>query len=111
VDAPLSQMPLQILSEGAHMARGAQDIVSSLNWITPVMQLSFDWEARQAGAEVDLSGDEAAIVRCVENEALSFDEIKEITHFEADRLNSLLTILEIKEIMKQLPGKMYTLVR
>ena len=59
----------------------------------------------------ELSEEEAKIVRCVENEPLSFDQIKEITNFEANQLNSLLTILEIREIMKQLPGKMYTLVR
>lgn len=111
VDAPLSQMPLELLSEGAHLARGAQDIVSSLNWVTAEAQLDFEREAVQAGEPVELSEEEAAVVRCVENEALSFDEIKEITQFPADKLNSLLTILEIREIMKQLPGKMYALVR
>lgn len=111
VDAPLSRMPLQILSEGAHMARGAQDIVTSLHWITQETQLSFDVDARQADEPLTISDEEAVVVRCVENEALSFDEIKEMTNFESDKLNSLLTILEIKEIMKQLPGKMYTLVR
>ena len=111
VDAPLSQMPLQLLAEGAHLVRGAQDIVSSFHWITPAMQLDFERDAVQAGEPVELSEEEVQIVRCVENEPLSFDEIKEITQFPADKLNSLLTILEIREIMKQLPGKMYALAR
>lgn len=111
VDAPLSQMPLQLIAEGARMVRSAQDIVSSFDWVTPAMQLSFELDARQVNEPLELSEEEAKIVRCVENEPLSFDQIKEITQFEANELNSLLTILEIREIMKQLPGKMYTLVR
>lgn len=111
VDAPLSQMPLQLIAEGARMVRSAQDIVSSFDWVTPAMQLSFELDARQVNEPLELSEEEAKIVRCVENEPLSFDQIKEITQFEANQLNSLLTILEIREIMKQLPGKMYTLVR
>lgn len=111
VDAPLSQMPLQLISEGAHMARGAQDIISSLSWITSSARHELDAQAVQAGEPVALTPEEAAVLRLVENEALSFDEIKNITGFRADELNSLLTILEIKEIMKQLPGKMYIVNR
>ena len=109
VDAPLSQLPLQLISEGAHMARGAEDIVSSFSWITPSEQLSFLLDAAQVGELPALSDDERAVIRAVENEPLSFDEILNITKFEANLLNSLLTILEIKEIMKQLPGRMYAL--
>ena len=41
----------------------------------------------------------------------AFDQLLAQTGFSADKLNMLLITLEIKEIMKQLPGCMYVLER
>lgn len=109
VDSPLSQMPLELLREGASMVCSGADVVAAMPFDAP-RQMSFVMEETNGERDMEgLSDEEATIVRALKNEPLSFDELKKITAFEANQLNSLLTILEIKEIMVQLPGKMFTL--
>ena len=105
VDAPMSEMPLQLLFEGACLVRGADDMLGHLRWDAPGA------EPDEPDAMPELDADELTVVRLLENEPLSFDQLLAQTGFSADKLNMLLTTLEIKEIMKQLPGCMYILER
>lgn len=111
VDAPMSEMPLQMLMEGAHMARGAQDILNQQRWEMPDTQLSFITDTFGGKLTPTLEPDEQRVVDLLQNEALSFDELLSLTNFTPEKLNMLLTTMEIKEIMKQLPGCMYALDR
>ena len=108
VDAPMSEMPLQLLFEGACLARGADDILGHLQWD---MQAPDEAPDDMPEAAPQLDPDEQKIVQLLENEPLSFDQLLVQTGFSPDKLNMLLTTLEIKEIMKQLPGCMYVLER
>ena len=111
VDAPMSEMPLQMLTEGASMARSAQDILSRQRWEMPDTQLSFLTDTFGGKLTPTLDADEQKVVELLKNEPLSFDELLLQTGFAPDKLNMLLTTMEIKEIMKQLPGCMYALDR
>ena len=56
-----------------------------------------------------LSTNENLIVQCLSNGEKSMDEIEEITKINIAKLNSLLTSLEIKSIIKRMPGGIYSL--
>ena len=56
-----------------------------------------------------LSTNENLIVQCLSNGEKTMDEIEEITKINIAKLNSLLTSLEIKSIIKRMPGGVYSL--
>lgn len=59
----------------------------------------------------DLSDEEKKIVMLLMDGELSFDEIAEKTELPMGMLNSYLTALEFSGLMKQLPGRVYELIR
>ena len=58
-------------------------------------------------AQFKLSEDETAIMECMDNETLQIDEIIERTALPAGRVNASLTSLQLKGLLKQLPGSYY----
>ncbi|RKD34423.1 DNA-processing protein DprA [Thermohalobacter berrensis] len=57
----------------------------------------------------NLSEDEAKIVKCIYEYPMHCDKISYHTGIEISKVNSILTILEMKGIAKQLPGKIFSL--
>ncbi len=108
-NAPTSQMPLQLLREGAQMATCGQDILDGLKWAA-----QGENPKPQGGQNVPQTGlaaDEARLAACLADEPKSFEQLLVDTRFSPATLNSLLTMLEIHEIIRQLPGRMYELAR
>ena len=99
--APLSEGPNQLIFDGAQPVRDAYDILEFYRWgIRP--------GEKAAKAQLPpLEPDEAKLVGLLQIEALSFDELVVETGFNSGKLNSLLTILALRGIIKQLPGRIY----
>ena len=57
----------------------------------------------------ELSGDEAAVYKLLIAGERSFDELCEMTGFSASALNSTLTSMQFSGIIKQSPGRLYSL--
>ena len=64
---------------------------------------------KHAQKNCKLSTNENLIVQCLSNGEKTIDEIEEITKINIAKLNSLLTSLEIKSIIKRMPGGVYSL--
>lgn len=99
--AALSEGPNQLIFDGAGPVRSHFDILEALRW-----------GARPSAREEEealapMAPDEQAIVDLLKIEGLSFEELLYRTGFNTGALNSLLTILELRGIIKRLPGKMY----
>ena len=60
-------------------------------------------------SRVQLSMNESLITEALKSEERTIDELSEITHLAIAKLSSLLTSLEIKGIIKRMPGGIYTL--
>ena len=60
---------------------------------------------RRSDAELD--ADEEALVAPLRVQELSFEELAAITGFPAAKLNSHLTILELRGIIEKVPGGLY----
>ncbi len=100
--SPLSDAPNHMIQEGATPALTHWDILEYYRW------------ARRPGASegkkprpAELDAEEAALVEPLRNEALSFDELAAITGLPAAKLNSHLTMLELRGIIEKVPGGLY----
>lgn len=66
---------------------------------------------KQTKLFVELTGDENKIISVFENKSsLHFEQICFSSGFSISQCSSFLLSLEIKEVVKALPGKMYALI-
>lgn len=97
-----AQAPHILIREGARLITSAKDILEDMGWDEP----------EEDGNEeiIDLSKEEQALVALMKKEAMSFEELQEATEFLPNALNSHLTILELKGIIRKCPGRIYDIV-
>ncbi|MDO4867199.1 MAG: DNA-processing protein DprA [Clostridia bacterium] len=100
--SPLSATPNRMILEGAFPALCHWDILEHYRWA----QRPGD-DPRREAKPVELDADEAAIVEPLREQALTFDELSALTGFPAAKLNSHLTILELRGIIEKVPGGQY----
>ena len=99
--SPQCEGPNQLIFDGAMPVRDHWDLLERFGW---AQRPSGKAEKKQT---IELSGDEKTIVDLLKIEQTSFDELVKSTGFNTADLNSLLTILQLRGIIKQLPGKIY----
>jgi DNA processing protein len=99
--SPLSAEPNRLISEGAAPALGPWEILEHFRWA----QRPRTGAAGKCAPQLD--EDEAALVEPLRIEEMSFDELAARTGFNSSKLNSLLTMLELRGIIKQVPGRLY----
>ena len=100
--SPLSEAPNRMILDGATPVLSHWDILEHYRWAqrpseNPVRKIR----------PVELEPDEMAIVQPLREQALSFDELAAATGFSAARLNSHLTMLELRGIIEKVPGGLY----
>ncbi len=100
--SPLSEAPNRMILDGATPVLSHWDILEHYRWA----QRPSENPVRKAGP-VELEPDEKAIVEPLREQALSFDELAAATGFSAARLNSHLTMLELRGIIEKVPGGLY----
>ena len=97
----LSAEPNRLIAEGATPALGPWEILEHFRWAErPTSSTALK-------REIQLDADESALVEPLRIEEMSFDELVARTGFNSAKLNSLLTMLELRGIIKQAPGRMY----
>ena len=57
---------------------------------------------------LQLSLEEALILKILGAEEVHYDELLEKTNLDAKTLNSLLTVMQVRGIIKKLPGNLYS---
>ena len=100
--SPLSEMPNQLILSGATPVISPWDILEYYRWGSR----SRPDDAPKQTALV-LEEDEIALVEPLREQELSFDELSAATGFSAAKLNSLLTMLELRGIIVRVPGGLY----
>lgn len=94
--------PLQILREGAILARNAGDILADMGWEGKTVS------APRTMAELPaLTEDQRAVLKLLTVEELSFDQLTYQTGLDASRLNAALTLLELMGLVTQGSGRIY----
>lgn len=90
----------KLLKDGASLVTKAEDIMNTLGW-------SFSKRAQVKTTNFELTEQEQKILNTVAIEPKSIDEIMNLTKIEFDDLMTLLTMLELKGIIKQTEGEKY----
>jgi DNA processing protein len=104
ITSSLSVAPLKLIEKGAKLVTDAKDICNELR--------IKNYELRTKKDDVNfqnLNKDELKIVKLLENESLSFDEIVRSSRIEPSKLGALLSVMEIKGLVKNIGNGSYVI--
>ena len=97
-----------LIKEGARLAEGAGDIIDELN-LRPVAGYAEGAERRvPGGPRPVLDKKEGELFELLSDDALHIDDIVDRSSLSFRDVNSLLLKLEMKRLVRQLPGKSYS---
>ena len=103
VDSEASFGCLDLIRDGATLIRGVDDVLGNLGpLVLPVQTAS--GETVRSPAELQLSDQQRLILNLVSVEPVLVDEVTREARIEASRVLSTLTILEMKRLVRRLPG-------
>ena len=100
--SPLSATPNRMIVDGAIPAISPWEILEYYRWASRPEKPAED-RIDRAG----LSPEELTLVEPLREQALTFDELAILSGFSASKLNSHLTMLELRGIIVKVPGGMY----
>lgn len=103
--APQSYSPNRLIQSGATPVLSPWDILEAMRWgVRPSVA------RQQEKGELMVNEEERQVVEPLINEELSFGELARKTNFSVQKLNSLLTTLELRGIIKRVPGNLYRFI-
>ena len=103
VDSAASLGCLDLIRDGATLIRDVDDVLSALGPLVSPIQRS-PTETVRKPAELTLSDQERMILNLVTAESIPVDEVIRSANIEASRVLSTLTVLEMKRLVRRLPG-------
>lgn len=102
ITSDLSAAPTFLLKHGAKMVTDVEDILEELHiHIRPMSQI------RPIEEKKDITADEIKILEILTNENLHFDEIMRRSKMASSRVGSLLTMMEMKKLVKNTGNGVY----
>lgn len=99
--SPLSATPNQLIVDGAIPAISPYDILEHFRWA------SRPSEKTRSAPLPEMDEDERKVVEPLREQSLTMSELVSITGFSSQKINSLLTILELRGIIVKQPGGEY----
>ncbi len=107
IDSPRSKGCHELIKKGAKLCEGAEDILSEFEYLFPSSN-------RPAGAgetgvlpALELGGNEQQVYDALDHEERSIDEVIRRSGLPSSAASVALLGLEMKRLVKQLPGKMF----
>src|SRR5437899_1988009 len=104
INAPSAMGSNRLIQQGAKLVMHASDILDDLQILLPEAKPSAEAAARPLPS---LSEEERRIYDAIEASETSIDDITEKTRLPAATVSSTLLQLELKRLVKQLPGKYF----
>jgi DNA processing protein len=102
IDNPLAQGCHQLLKDGAKLVEGVEDILAELEFLIPRESV-----ATPRPLPANLTGDEEKIYAAIELDETPIDTITQATGLPSGTVSSTLLRLEMKKLVRQLPGKLF----
>jgi len=106
INSPYSIGTNKLLKEGAKMVTSAKDILEDLRSSFNLRPESSNVTMPSQSAPV-LDFFETLVYNALQDEEKGLEELIQITKLPPGQLNGILTLMEIKGIIKQLPGKIF----
>jgi DNA processing protein len=102
IDNPLAQGCHQLIKDGAKLVEGVEDVLGELEFLIPREQV-----VTPRALPANLSGDEEKVYAAIELDETPIDQITQITGLPSGTVSSTLLRLEMKKLVRQLPGKVF----
>lgn len=103
IDSEASFGCLDLIRDGATLVRGVDDVLGSLGPLASPVKKAMN-ETVLRPAELQLSDQQKMILNLVTSEPVPVDEVLRKAGIESSRVLSTLTILEMKRLVRRLPG-------
>lgn len=104
INAPSAQGSNRLIQQGAKLVMEANDILDDLNLLLPEARPSLDAAVRPLPT---LTADERRVYDAIEASETSIDDIASKSDLPSGSVSSTLLRLELKRLVKQLPGKYF----
>ncbi len=108
VDSPSSRGAHQLIKNGAKLVEDVDDILAEFEFLVPPAQQNAEPHLN-ARPEVQLSVEEQTIVRALWPGEQDVDALGRITELHVSKISSLLIGLEMKRVIRMLPGRIVEL--
>lgn len=105
IGSPLSRGPHKLIKQGAKLVENAGDILDELG-ITTLFPVE-----ESTNASVALNRDEETVFGLISVNPVHFDEIVDKSNLPAQKVLASLMFLELKNLVRQLPGRQYALCK
>ncbi|MFA6030615.1 MAG: DNA-processing protein DprA [Elusimicrobiota bacterium] len=103
-DSPLSAGPLELLRQGAALARGYEDLAEELPELLPAPASTVD---SGPACAAQLSADEGKIIELLASSSMTVEELAAGTGWPTPRLLGVLTELEGRDLVLAMAGQRY----
>jgi DNA processing protein len=102
IDNPQSRGCHQLIKEGAALVEGVEDILNALEFLLPMHEVTVP-----RALPANLTPEETQVFNAIERDETPIDQITQKTGLPSGSVSSTLLRLEMKKLVKQLPGKVF----
>src|SRR6266404_4978090 len=107
IDSPRSKGCHELIKKGAKLCESAEDILSEFEYLFPATNRAPSAHETGVLPALELSGNEQQVYDMLNHEELSIDEVIRKSGLPSSAVSVALLSLEMKRLVKQLPGKLF----
>ncbi len=107
IDSPRSKGCHDLIKKGAKLCEGAEDIVSEFEYLFPSTNRGSNLKDESAPPGLDLNETEQLVYDTLKDGEISIDQAIELSGLPTSTVSVALLTLEMKRLVKQLPGKIF----
>jgi DNA processing protein len=107
IDSPRSKGCHDLIKKGAKLCEGAEDILSEFEYLFPATNRPQSPDQLALAGTMQLSQNEQSVYDSLDGEQLSIDEVIRKSGLPSSTVSVALLGLEMKRLVRQLPGKLF----
>ena len=107
IDSPRSKGCHDLIKQGAKLCEGAEDVLSEFEYLFPASNRPPGASETGVLPALQLSENEQKVYDTLSNEEASIDEVIRKSGLPSSAVSVALLSLEMKRVIKQLPGKLF----
>ncbi len=111
IDSPRSKGCHDLIKKGAKLCEDAEDVLCEFEYLFPPSQRPSPEAAQNLLGSMMLSENEDKVLSVLKDDESHIDEVIRMTGLPVATVNVALLTLEMKKLVKQSPGKLYTRTR
>lgn len=107
IDSPRSKGCHELIKKGAKLCEGAEDVLSEFEYLFPASNRPPSPGETGVLPALELSANEQTVFAALDHEERTIDEVIRLSHLPSSAVSVALLSLEMKRLVKQLPGKLF----